>query len=208
MPNSQGTTGDPLRAYWHVLSQRTIYTSPWINLHVARVELPDGSIIEEHHVLDYPRQAVGVVPVADDGRVLLLDQYRFITDTRGWAVPAGRIEPGETPEECARRELVEETGQAADQWIYLGRYHPSNGSSNQTFHVYVARGLQQVSADYDANEVIGWRWFSPEEVRQLIADNQVLDGLSLTSLLWALQAGHVDNSQTAASEERVSCHPA
>lgn len=188
--NREGTTGAP-RWHWRVLSRRTIYSSPWINLHVARVELPDGSIVEDHHVLDYPHQAVGMVPIADDGRALLVDQYRFITDTRGWAIPAGRMESGETPEECARRELLEETGQVADEWLHLGRYHPSNGSSNQVFHVYVACGLRQMSADYDANEVIGLRWFSPAEIWRLITDNEVLNGLSLTSLLWAMQAGHL-----------------
>ena len=174
---------------WQVLGKRTIYASEWINLAHWSVRLPDGSVIPDHHVLDYPYAAVAIVPVGEDGRVLLIDHYRFITGTRGWEVPSGRIEPGETVAEAAARELLEETGHQASGWDTLGRYHPSNGSSNQLFHVTVARGLERRSEPLDANETLGLAWFTPHDVRRLIRGNEVLDGLSLTALAWALVAG-------------------
>src|SRR3569832_764631 len=97
--------GEQLR--WKVLRRETVYTSPWINLHQDWIQLPDGSIIEGHHVLDYPRPAVGVVALNAAGQVMLIDHDRFITQKRAWEVPSGGVETGEDFEVAARRELLE-----------------------------------------------------------------------------------------------------
>lgn len=174
---------------WQVLSKRTLYVSEWINLAQWAVRLPDGSVIPDHHVLDYPHAAVAIVPIGDDGRVLLIDHYRFITGTRGWETPSGRIDPGESVAQAAARELLEETGYRASEWSILGKYHPSNGSSNQVFHVAVARRLVRQSEPLDVNETLGLHWFTPDEARGLILRNEIPDGLSLTTLCWGLIAG-------------------
>lgn len=178
-------------APWQVLAKRTLYSSEWINLAHWSVRLPDGRVIPDHHVLDYPKEAVAIVPIGDDGRVLLIDHYRFITGTRGWEVPSGGIEAGESVTAAAARELLEETGHAAADWRTLGRYHPSNGSSNQVFHVTVARGLTRRSDPLDVNETLGLRWFAPAELRAMILDNAIPDGYSVTALCWTLLAGAV-----------------
>jgi ADP-ribose pyrophosphatase len=176
-------------AAWRVLGRKTIYESRWVSLYQDSVQLPDGSVIEDHHVVDYPRQAVGVVALDDDGRVLLVDHYRFITQTRGWEIPAGRIEDGEEPEQAAGRELIEETAFVAGSVTKLGRYYASIGSSNLTHHLFVARHLTPTGGTVDMNEVVALRWFAVHELRQLIVRNAVLDGLTLTALLWAMQMG-------------------
>ncbi len=176
-------------APWQVLGKRTIYSSEWINLAQWSVRLPDGSVIPDHHVLDYPSEAVAVIPIGDDGRILMIDHYRFITGTRGWEVPSGRIDTGESVEQAARRELLEETGYAASRWQIMGKYHPSNGSSNQVFHVTVARELVRRSDPLDVNETLGLKWFTPGEVRGLVLRNEIPDGLSLTAVCWGLVAG-------------------
>lgn len=188
-----GPVGEPhdADAPWQVLDKRTLYASAWINLAQWSVRLPDGLVIPDYHVLDYPAAAVAVIPIGDDGRILLIDHYRFITGTRGWEVPAGRIERGESVGEAAARELLEETGHGASAWQVLGRYHPSNGSSNQVFHVTVARGLVRRSDPLDTNETLGLRWFPLGEVLELILGNQIPDGLTLTALCWARIAGVV-----------------
>jgi len=180
-----GTKSKP----WQVLNKRTLYSSPWINLDQWSVQLPDGSIIPDHHVLDYPYEAVGVIPIGDDGRILMIDHYRFITDTRGWEIPSGGIEHGESVLQGAARELLEEAGYAASDWQLLGKYHPSNGSSNQVFHAAMARKINRVSEPTDLNETLGLRWFTIDEVRQLIDRNEISDGLTLTTLCWGLIAG-------------------
>lgn len=181
---------------WKVLGRETVYTSPWVNLYRDTVRLPDGEVINGHHVLEYTHEAVGVVPVGDDGRVLLIKHYRFITDTCGWEIPAGAIEPGEDEAEAARRELLEETGHFAGQVYRLGEYHPSNGSSNQRFHVYLARRLEECCLPADINETLDMAWFSVEEVRQHILENRIVNGLALTGLLWALVAGELAEEPT------------
>lgn len=177
---------------WQVLGKRTIYDSPWIRLAHWSVRLPDGSVIPDHHVLEYPAPAVAIMPVGDDGRVLLCDHYRFITDTRGWEVASGRVDEGESLQQAAERELLEETGYSSSNWQRLGKYHPSNGSSDQVFHVMVARGVIRQSDPTDVNETLGLKWFAPSEIRDLIIQNAILDGLSLTTLCWALLAREIE----------------
>lgn len=82
-------------APWQVLGKRPIYSSPWVGLEHGSVRLPDGSVIPDHHVVVYPRQAVGVVARNASGNFLLIDHYRFITDSRGWEIPAGQVEERE-----------------------------------------------------------------------------------------------------------------
>jgi 8-oxo-dGTP pyrophosphatase MutT (NUDIX family) len=170
--------------YWKVLARRTIYDSPWVRLHQDDVRLPDGSVIEGHHVVEVPRAAVGVVPVGPDGRILLIEHYRFITDTTGWEVPAGAIDAGEDALAAAAREMREESGHAADRIEHLGDYHPSIGVSSQRFHLCLGHGARRVGPILDTNEVIQARWFEPDEVRAMIQRSAIRDGLSLTALLW------------------------
>jgi 8-oxo-dGTP pyrophosphatase MutT (NUDIX family) len=176
---------------WEVLERRRLYASRWVGLAEWTVRLPDGRVITDYHVVEYPGEAVAVVPVGDDGRVLLIDHYRVITDTRGWEVPAGGIDAGESVADAAARELLEETGYGASAWQCLGRFHPSNGSSNQVFHVTVARGLTRRSESFDVNETLGLGWFTPAEVRRLVLANEIPDGLTVTALSWVLVAGIV-----------------
>ena len=90
---------------WTVHGERTVYDSPWVRVTLADVEIPGGRRFE-HHVVRSTAPAAGVV-VRDEARgVLMLWRHRFITDTRGWEVPAGRREPGESSEQAAAREVL------------------------------------------------------------------------------------------------------
>ncbi len=178
--------------HWQVLARRKVYDSHgWIDLDLVDLRLPDGEILRGVHFLDYKFQASGVVPLAADGKILLIDHYRFQTDTRGWEIPAGKIDAGETPAQAIERELMEETGHRAAALEYLGQYYPSQGSSNQTFHAFVARGVTRAGEIQDTNEVIGLRWFAPDEIRGMIARNEIRNGLTLTALGWAMARGLV-----------------
>ncbi len=176
---------------WHVLARRVVYDSDWIGLQHVDIRLPDGKTLRDIHLVDYKHPASGVIPIREDGHILLIDHYRFQTETRGWEIPAGKIDKGETAEQAAARELREETGHRAASLKPIGKYHPSNGSSNQTFHIFIARGVTRSGEIEDTNEVMGLKWFSRDEVRELIARNEILDGLSLTALCWAMVVGEV-----------------
>lgn len=175
--------------HWQVLRRVTVYDSPWVRLHRDDVRLPDGSVIDGHHVVEIPRPAVGVVPVGDNGRLLLIEHYRFITDTTGWEIPAGGIDAGEDILDAAARELSEESGHAADRLEYLGGYFPSNGVSSQQFHICIGHGLRRLGPVIDTNEVIRVQWFELPEARELLLNNKIRDGLSFTALLWHLARG-------------------
>lgn len=170
---------------WKELSRRTVYDSDWVKIHHLDLELPDGQIARSWHLIDYPRQAAGIIPIGDDGRILMIDHYRFATGVRSWETPGGAIEANETGLVAAARELREETGHAARQFEHLGLYYPSCGSSNQVFNVYLARGVHKVGELTDINEVIDLRWFTIAEVDQMIQKNQITEGMTLTGLLWA-----------------------
>jgi ADP-ribose pyrophosphatase len=175
--------------HWKVLRRETVYTSDWINLYKDWVQLPDGSVIEGHHVLEYVKEAVAVVPVNAARQVMLVDHYRFITGKRGWEVPAGGVDKGEEWEAAARREMLEESGCTGGELSFLGQYHPSNGSSNQLFALYLAQGVAQTEPIHDTNEIIAARWFEVAEIRDLLDRNLIPDGLSLTALLVAFYKG-------------------
>jgi 8-oxo-dGTP pyrophosphatase MutT (NUDIX family) len=170
--------------HWKVLRRKTIYDSPWVRLHQDDVRLPDGSIIEGHHVVDIPRPAAGVIPVGPDGRILLIEHHRFITDTTAWEIPAGGIDAGEDLHAAAARELREESGLAAERLEFLGTYYPSIGVSNHTFHLFIGHGCREVGPIIDTNEVIRAQWFTPDEVWAMLERNEIRDGFSLTGLLW------------------------
>lgn len=175
---------------WQILSRRVVYDGgEWVDMQRVDVRLPDGSVGRDIHLVHYKHPAVGVVPIGEDNGILLIDHYRFQTETRGWEIPAGKVEAGETPEQAAGRELREETGHRAALLKFVGKYHPMIGASNQTFHIYVARGVTRSGEIEDTNEVMGLKWFSRDEVRAMIARNEILDGLSLTALCWAMVLG-------------------
>jgi ADP-ribose pyrophosphatase len=171
---------------WDEIERTTVLQTNWFDVQRSDVRLPDGSVGRGWHWVDFRLPAVGVVPVRDDGAVLLVRQFRFTTRTLGWEIPAGRAEEGEGPEDAARRELREETGHEAVQLERLGAYYPSNGSSNQMFILYVAHGVEPRGPIQDTNEVDEARWFSEDKVRAMLTRNEIMDGMTIVGLLWHL----------------------
>src|SRR6516162_5918804 len=151
---------------WTVHGERSLYESEWVRLTLVDVEIP-GDRRFEHHVVRLPHKAAGTVVHDPDRGVLMLWRHRFITDTWGWEIPAGRIDPGETPEEAAAREVLEETG-----WRPLGlrpltTYQPTNGLSDQRFHLFHATGAVHVGDPTDPSESERVEWVAVEQVRAL-----------------------------------------
>lgn len=170
---------------WTVHGERVIYDSPWMRLALTDIEIP-GRERFEHHVLRMPCHAAGTVITDPQRGVLLLWRHRFTTDTYGWEVPAGRIDPGETPEQAASREALEETGWRPGPLTHLTSYFPHNGTSDATFHLFRADGAEHVGDPSDPTESDRVAWRTWAEVRAAMRAGEVGDGLSLTALLWVL----------------------
>lgn len=180
--------GSPVR--WTVHGERPIYQSEWVSLTLVDIEVP-GHGRFDHHVVRVPNEASGVVVYEPDRGLLLLWRHRFITDTWGWEIPAGKIDPGETPVEAAAREVVEETGWKVAQLDHLISYQPTNGMSDQRFHLFLASGASPVGPPTDPSESERIEWVPLSEVRALVAAGQMMDGLSLTAVLYALAYGRI-----------------
>lgn len=170
---------------WTVHGERSIYESEWVNLTLVDVEIPGGERFD-HHVVRLPNQAAGTVVHDSERGLLLLWRHRFVTDTWGWEVPAGRIDPGETPEQAAAREVLEETGWRPGPLTHLTTYHPINGLADQRFHLYLADGASEIGEPTDPSESERIEWVPVEHVRRIIRAGEMPDGLSLTAVLYWL----------------------
>ena len=174
---------------WRVHGERQVYASEFLNVSLAEVELPGGKRFD-HHVVRLPYSAVGTIVTDPDRGILLLRRHRFITDTWGWEIPAGRVDPGETLEQAGVRETIEETGWRPLELEYLGFSHPTNGLMEQRFEYFVARRAEHVG-DFERTETESIAWFQPDDVRTLIEQGEIPDGLSVTALGMAFTLGRL-----------------
>ncbi|GAC1484889.1 MAG: NUDIX hydrolase [Candidatus Dormibacteria bacterium] len=176
---------------WVVHGERAVYESPWVSVALVDVEVPRGERFE-HHVVRMPGEASAVIVLEQD-RVLLIHRHRFISDTWGWEIPAGRVEPGEDPMVAAERETLEETGWRPGPLTKLFTYLPSIGLMDQRFNVYLADGAAHVGEPADVSESDRAEWLPIGELPAVIRGGEIQDGYSLTALLWFLQLGRIGN---------------
>ncbi len=173
---------------WNLHGERSLYESPWMRLQLVDVELPDGHRFD-HHVLRTPNHAAGAVVYDPDRGVLLLWRHRFITDTWGWEIPAGRIDPGETPIIAAAREVEEETGWRPGPMRPLTAWNVASGITDHRFVAFVADGATHIGDPVDAFEAERIEWLTLDEVRAAMLAGDVPDGPGLTALSYALAFG-------------------
>jgi len=172
---------------WVVHGEDAIYESDWLRLAMVDVEVPGGRRFG-HHVVRMPQDAAGTL-VVDDGRVLLLWRHRFVTDEWGWEVPAGRLDPGETPAQAAARECVEETGWEPGPVRHLTTFTPVSGLIELRFHLFAADGAAEVGEPTDTSESERVEWVEVDRLRDEIVGGRVVDGLSLMGILWGFTFG-------------------
>jgi ADP-ribose pyrophosphatase len=164
------------------LARTAIYENAWLNLYVDKVRFPQGRVIEKHHVLEFEREAVGVLVEDAGGRILLVHAYRYVTDSVEWEIPAGGIERGETVLQAAGREVWEESGYETVNHNLIYTFYPMNGLANKVFHIVQAQATRK-TGDFDRNEIEAFKWVSASEVRDMIKNNRVRDSFSLVGLM-------------------------
>ncbi len=167
-----------------VLSSRTAYRGKIVQVKIDRVAEPSG-VTAEREVVCHGGSVV-VLPRLEDGRLLLVRQYRYAARRYLWELVAGGIEPGETAREAARRELLEETGYRARTLKPLLDYYPSPGFLTERMVLVEARQLRRSKARPEPDERIRVGRFTPSELRRMLDAKLIKDGKSLVGLLWLL----------------------
>lgn len=142
---------------------------------------PDGFEIHRA-IIRHPGSAV-MMPVDDQGRVLLVKQFRLPADDYMWELPAGRLDPGESPLDAARRELREETGYSAEKWTELASFFSSPGFLEERMTVFLAQDLTAGEQDTMEDERIELRWFETSEIDRMIRDRELRDAKTMVGYL-------------------------
>jgi len=128
--------------------------------------------------------AVVVIPLLDDGRIVLERQFRYPVGHVMIEFPAGKLDAGEDPFDCGRRELIEETGYTAREWAYAGAMHLAVAYSTEIIHIYFARGLSLGERQLDHGEFLDVFTATPDELAGWCREGKVTDAKTLTCTLW------------------------
>ena len=168
-----------------LLHVETLLEGGFLTVRRDTVSLPDGSSATREYVV-HPG-AVAVVPVLDDGRVVMVRQFRYPLGQVLLEFPAGKIDPGEAVWDCARRELREETGYTARQWARACHIHNAAAYSNEGIEIWFASGLEPGPQALDTGEFLEVVAVSEQELDRLAQAGQLTDVKTLIGLQWLRQ---------------------
>src|SRR5688572_16460505 len=177
------------------LSSRRVYSGRIINLDIDTVRFPNGSTGELEMIRH--RGAAAVVPflgglTGEDPQILLLKQYRYAAEEFLYEIPAGRLDPGEKPLDCARRELMEETGCEAERIEHLYTFYTTPGFTDEKIHAFMAIGLKRGESRLESDEFITVETMTLSRALGLIEKGDIKDAKTALAILYAagFKAGH------------------
>lgn len=159
-----------------------VYQGKIINLRIDTVELPDQKY-SKREIIEHPG-AVAVVPITEDNKIVMVKQFRKAAEDCLLEVPAGKLEIGEEPLDCAKRELLEETGYKSDNLEYLFKFYTSPGFCNEEISVFVAKDLIKDVAQPDEDEYIEIEKYGIDELVEKISKEEIKDAKTITSILY------------------------
>lgn len=163
-------------------SNEEVFSGRLLKVQRDHVTLPNGNDTTREYI--HHPGAVAIVPVLSDGRVVLVKQCRYPLGTLLWEIPAGKLDHGEAedPDECARRELSEETGYEAQNWQHLVSIATTPGFSDEIIHLYKAWDLVKYAQHTDEDEFIGVKAFTAEQIKTMVACGELYDAKTLCAL--------------------------
>lgn len=167
------------------LDSRYEYQGSILNLRIDGVQLPDGRK-SQREIVEHSG-GVAIIPVTDKGEIIMVNQYRKAVEETLMELPAGKLEAGEDPLDCAGRELEEETGYRAGEIERLISFHTSPGYSDELLYLYVARGLQYRGEKQDQDEFIEVEIIESDQIMGLIESGQIKDSKTIIGLLLYLK---------------------
>ena len=170
------------------VSTRRVYTGRVLNLDVDTVRFPDGST-GELEIIRHPGASAVLPflsdPAGEDPQILLIKQYRYAAEEFVYEVPAGRLDPGEAPADCARRELLEETGCTAERVDFLYTFYTTPGFIDERIHAFMATGLTHGEAGREADEFMTVETMTLSRALELIRNGEIKDGKTALTILYA-----------------------
>ncbi len=184
---------DPKRRLtsWEVLSSDELFSHPYFRFRKDRCALPDERIMPAYYVMEFV-DWVNVVALTDDGKIVLVNQYRHAAKRRFYEFPGGTQDPDnkeETPESAARRELLEETGYAVNRLTYLGHHYPNPGLQDNRMHVFLGTGCRKIAEPkLDTYEDLEVELVDVQDFLQCIEQGRPMHSLMLASMTLALPA--------------------
>jgi ADP-ribose pyrophosphatase len=167
---------------WSVLNSRQVYDNPWIGVTEYQVINPGGGkgIYGKIH---YKSLAIGILPLDEQGNTWLVGQWRFPLDAYSWEIPEGGGDLSLEPVESAKRELKEETGLVATEWIPIQEMHLSNSVSDEKAIIFLARHLEQQDAMPEESEQLVVRKLPFEEACRMVENGMITDSMSVAGIL-------------------------
>ena len=170
------------------LSSRRVYSGRIINLDIDTVRFPNGSTGELEMIRHSGASAIVPFlgdPAEDDPPILLLKQYRYAAEEFVYEIPAGRLDPGEAPIDCARRELMEETGCEAERVEHLYTFYTTPGFTDEKIHAFIAVGLKRGESQPETDEFITVETMTLSRALGLIEKGEIKDGKTALAILYA-----------------------
>lgn len=172
----------PTHNPWQITGEQEKYDNKWINVTEYQVINPSGNpgIYGKVH---FKNRAIGVIALDDNLNTYLVGQYRFVLNQYSWEIPEGGGPLDEDPLDAAKRELIEETGLKANSWTKIQDFHLSNSVSDETGHIYLARGLEQFEAEPEDTEDLMIKKVPFIEAYQMVCNNEITDSMSVAAIL-------------------------
>ncbi len=164
---------------WKQLTTAVIFKNPWWTYKKDEFQIPDGIKGEYHYV--HTNGASMIIPVTDEGKIILVNQYRYLCSKESIELPCGGVKEGKTYEEMAHIELEEETGFRSKSLTKAGEFNPYNGVTNEICEVFIARDLVQSRSIPDATEEFELLTRTPDEIDELISSNIIWDGMTIAA---------------------------
>ncbi len=164
------------------LSQKDIYEGIRVHLVTEQIELPNGKEVTWELIKHIG--AAAVIAVDDDGKIIMVEQYRNATDSITLEIPAGTLDvKHEDPIKCAHRELEEETGYVTDSMEFLFKFYSSIGICDEVISIYVAKNLVKTKQNLDEDEFVEIKRYTLDELIDMIYDGRIIDNKTISSLL-------------------------